>query len=260
MARKRQKQGKIGKKRAAARSVDQREVKNFARLAETWWDPKGPMKPLHAMNPVRLGYIRDAILKRTSRDLSADRPLSGFKILDIGCGGGLLCEPLARLGASVTGIDAGKEPVAVAKAHAKGAELAITYRRAAAEDLAKGRARFDAVIAMEVVEHVADVESFLKSCRKLLKPGGVFIFSTLSKTPKAYFLAILGAEYVMRWLPKGTHQYGKFLKPSQMARRLKAVGLEPQDFTGFVFNPLKREWQLSPRDLSVNYAGVAYPA
>lgn len=259
MARKRQKQGKIGKRRAGARSVDAREVENFARLAETWWDPEGPMKPLHAMNPVRLGYIRDAILARTGRKLGVDRPLSGLEVLDIGCGGGLLCEPLARLGASVTGIDAGKEPVAVARAHADEAGLAITYRRAAAEDLAKQKTRFDAVIAMEVVEHVADVESFLKNCRTLLKPGGVFIFSTLAKTPKAYFLAIVGAEYVMRWLPKGTHQYGKFLKPSEMARHLKAAGLEPQDFTGFVFNPLRREWRLSKRDLSVNYAGVAYP-
>jgi 2-polyprenyl-6-hydroxyphenyl methylase / 3-demethylubiquinone-9 3-methyltransferase len=240
-------------------SVDPAEVARFSALAETWWDPEGPFKPLHRMNPLRLDYITGHIVSHFGRDGKAKAPLGGLKVLDIGCGGGLLAEPMARLGATVTGLDASEENIAVAALHAKNSGLAIAYRSATAEDVAAEGKTFDVILTMEVVEHVADVASYLSACRKLLSPKGIMVFSTLSRTPKAFLVAIVGAEWVLRWLPRGTHDFAKFLKPSELAEKLATAGFRVAGLTGFVFDPLSGKWSLK-NDLSVNYAGVAVPA
>ena len=236
-----------------ASTVDPAEVERFARIAGEWWDPRGKFAPLHRLNPVRLGFIRDRAAAHWQRDPLSGTPLQGLSVLDIGCGGGLICEPMARLGATVTGIDAAERNVAVARLHAAGQELAIDYRESTAEALAAGGAQFDFVLALEIVEHVADVDLFLQSCGRLTKPGGLVFLSTLNRTVKAWALAIAGAEYVLRWLPRGTHDWRKFLKPSEVVRGLRRAGVEPQEIAGVVYSPLSRTWSLNKRDLDVNY-------
>jgi len=236
-----------------ASTVDPAEVERFARIANEWWDPRGKFAPLHRLNPVRLGFIRDRAAARWQRDPLSGTPLQGLSVLDIGCGGGLICEPMARLGATVTGIDAAERNVAVARLHATGQELAIDYRESTAEALADGGAQFDIVLALEIVEHVADVDLFLQCCGRLAKPGGLVFLSTLNRTAKAWALAIAGAEYALRWLPRGTHDWRKFLKPSEVVRGLRRAGVEAQEIVGVVYSPLSRTWSLNKRDLDVNY-------
>ncbi len=234
-------------------SVDPDEVAKFAALAGEWWDPAGKFAPLHRLNPARLTFIRDRIAAHRGRDPLAERPLAGLRVLDIGCGGGLLCEPLARLGAAVTGIDAAERNVAVAAAHAAEAGLDIDYRHATAEDLAGNVAGFDLVLNMEVVEHVADVAAFLQASAALVAPGGAMALATLNRTPKSFALAIVGAEYILRWLPRGTHDWRRFLRPSELVASLRAAGLETRELTGVAYNPLTGAWHLAARDLDVNY-------
>jgi 2-polyprenyl-6-hydroxyphenyl methylase/3-demethylubiquinone-9 3-methyltransferase len=237
---------------APASSIDAREVAQFAALAETWWDPTGPMRPLHALNPVRVGYIRDQALARFGGETNSLRPLLGKQVLDIGCGGGLVAEPLARLGGQVTAIDAAAESIAVACTHAEEAGLKIDYRVTTAEALLAEGKHYDIVTALEVVEHVADPAAFLATCAALVAPGGLLILSTLNRTPQAFGLAIVGAEYLLRLLPRGTHSWRKFRKPSELAGPLRASGLAVTDVSGLAFSPLTGEWARSP-SLAVNY-------
>ena len=236
-----------------ASTVDPSEVEKFQAMADEWWDPSGKFKPLHMLNPCRLDYITSQIAVEFDRDLSRRAPFSGLRILDIGCGGGLLSEPMARLGAEVVGVDAAERNVPVASLHAAGQGLSIDYRHASAEDLVDEGESFDAVLNMEVVEHVSDPGAFLAACHDLLKPGGLMTCSTINRTAKSFALAIVGAEYVMRWLPAGTHQWSRFLTPDELFGLLRQAGLEPVDRCGFVFDPFGWSWQLSDRDLSVNY-------
>jgi len=237
----------------ASEGVDPDEVARFGAIAAEWWDPHGKFAPLHAMNPCRLGYAVDQIAAEHGRDRLSLRPFEGLSILDIGCGGGLMAEPMARLGASVTGIDPSAETVAVARAHAAEAGLGLDYRAATAEALAATGARFDAVLALEVVEHVPDPQAFLHTLSALLAPGGVLILSTLNRTARSWAMAILGAEYLLGWLPRGTHDWRRFLAPDELGAMVRAAGLDPVDRRGMMFDPLNREWRLSARDLSVNY-------
>lgn len=243
--------------RPLGHTVDAGEIEKFAAMAEEWWDPEGKFKPLHKFNPVRVGYIRDRLCERFGRDPKSIRPLEGIRVLDIGCGGGLLCEPMARLGATVIGIDATERSVHVARAHAEQMDLQIDYRFASAEQLVADGEQFDAVLNMEVVEHVADVDVFMGASAHLVKPGGVMFLATLNRTRRSYLFAILGAEYVLRWLPRGTHEWKKFLKPSEMAGYLRRHGMQIADLQGVVFNPLKDSWSLNPKDLAVNYLAYA---
>jgi 2-polyprenyl-6-hydroxyphenyl methylase/3-demethylubiquinone-9 3-methyltransferase len=238
---------------AAHSTIDPAEVERFQRVAEEWWDPNGKLAPLHRLNPVRLGYIRDRAAGHWQRDRHGDAPLAGLTLLDIGCGGGLISEPMTRLGAQVTGIDAAPGNLATARLHAEGQGLAIDYREATVEELAASAQSFDIVLALEVVEHVADVDLFLQSCGRLVKPGGLLFLSTLNRTAKAWALAIAGAEYVLRWLPRGTHDWRKFLKPSEVTRGLESGGIGVQEIVGVVYSPLGRAWSLDQRDLDVNY-------
>jgi 2-polyprenyl-6-hydroxyphenyl methylase/3-demethylubiquinone-9 3-methyltransferase len=245
----------------ARSTVDTAEIERFSRIAKEWWDPKGKFAPLHRLNPLRLGYIRDRAASHWERDPLSGSPLQGLSLLDIGCGGGLLCEPMARLGAMVTGIDAAERNVATASQHAGGQGLSINYRETTAEALAAEGRQFDIVLALEIVEHVADIDLFLKSCGRLAKPGGLVFLSTLNRTAKAWALAIAGAEYVLRWLPRGTHDWKKFLKPSEVVRGLRSGGVEAEEIVGVVYSPLSRTWSLNKSDLDVNYMlyGVARP-
>ena len=236
-------------------TVDPSEIAKFEAMAAEWWDPTGKFKPLHMLNPCRLDYITTQIAEEFGRDLDAPLPFEGLHILDIGCGGGLLCEPMARLGASVVGVDAAERNIPVAQAHARHSGLEIDYRHTTAEDLAATGATFDVVLNMEVIEHVADPAAYLTACRTVLKPGGLHICSTINRNPKSF--AIVGAEYVMRWLPKGTHEWSKFITPDELFALLEAAGLQPVDRTGFQFNPVTWQWRLSDRDLSVNYVTSA---
>jgi len=238
---------------AAQSTIDQNEVAKFEAMAAEWWDPNGKFKPLHMLNPCRLDYITAQIAAEFDRDLKQDAPFAGLSILDIGCGGGLLSEPMARLGANVVGADAAGGNIPVARVHAEHSGLDIDYRHTTAEAIAAGGERFDAILNMEVVEHVADPQEFLTVCNQLLKPGGLHICSTINRNPKSYAVAILGAEYVMRWLPKGTHDWAKFITPDELFDLLSNAGLEPVDRKGFVFNPISWAWSLSDTDLSVNY-------
>lgn len=240
-----------------AASVDSQEIAKFAAMAEAWWDPEGKFRPLHRFNPVRLAFIRDRLCARFGRDPLQDRPLKGLKLLDVGCGGGLLCEPLARLGAEVTGLDAAERNISVASLHAADSGLKIDYRHSSVEELALGPARFDAVLNMEVVEHVADVSSFLDASAALVRPGGLMILATLNRTPKSFMLAIVGAEYLLRWLPRGTHDWRRFVRPSELAAALRGAGMAIEEMTGVSYNPLADSWRLAPRDLDVNYMLVA---
>jgi len=237
-------------------TLDRDEVARFAKLADEWWDAQGVFKPLHRINPTRLTYIRDQLCRTFGRDPKAGASLQGLSVLDIGCGGGLVAEPLARLGADVTGIDPASENIEAAKAHAKGAGLDITYRPMTAEALAKEGRGFDAVLLLEVVEHVPDVPLFLKTVSPLVRPGGVMILSTLNRTLKAYALAIIGAELILRWLPAGTHDWNRFVTPDELKGGLKAAGLSAGDITGLVYDLLADEWRLS-RDIDVNYFATA---
>jgi 2-polyprenyl-6-hydroxyphenyl methylase/3-demethylubiquinone-9 3-methyltransferase len=237
----------------AASTIDEGEVAKFQAMAEEWWDPTGKFKPLHMMNPCRLDYITRQIAAEFQRDLSGAASFAGLRILDIGCGGGLLAEPMARLGAEVVGADAAERNIPVAQLHAQQSGLDIDYRHTTAEALSEAGEQFDAVLNMEVVEHVSDPLAYLTACRELLKPGGLQICSTLNRNPKSYVMAIIGAEHVMRWLPKGTHDWKKFITPDELYDLLQQAGLEPVDRKGFVFNPISWKWSISDRDLSVNY-------
>lgn len=234
-------------------TVDPSEIAKFEAMADEWWDLNGKFKPLHMLNPCRLDYITAQIAGEFDRDLTDHAPFSGLRILDIGCGGGLLSEPMARLGATVVGADAAAGNIPVAQVHAKQSGLDIDYRHTTAENLADAGEQFDVVLNMEVVEHVASPIDYLTACRALLKPGGLHICSTINRNPKSFMMAIIGAEHVMRWLPKGTHEWSKFITPDELFDLLSQSGVEPVDRKGFVFNPIAWSWKLSDRDLSVNY-------
>ncbi|WBU60100.1 bifunctional 2-polyprenyl-6-hydroxyphenol methylase/3-demethylubiquinol 3-O-methyltransferase UbiG [Paracoccus albus] len=235
-------------------SRDPSEIAKFEAMAAEWWDPKGKFKPLHMMNPVRLGYITTQIAAEFGRDLKSTRPFEGLRLLDIGCGGGLLSEPMARLGAEVVGADAAEKNIEVARIHASQVGLEIDYRAETAEALLAAGESFDAVLAMEIVEHVAEPAAFVRSCHDLLRPSGLLVMSTLNRTMRSFGAAIIGAEWVMRWLPKGTHEWQRFITPDELSRMMEQAGLRVVDRKGMVFNPISWDWSLSDRDLSVNYA------
>jgi len=234
-------------------TIDPAEVAKFEAMAAEWWNPNGKFKPLHMLNPTRLDYIVTQIAAEFGRDRTAARPFAGLRILDIGCGGGLLAEPMARLGADVVGADAAARNIPVARLHAQQSGLTIDYRHTTAEELVAAGERFDAVLNMEVVEHVADPLAYLTACHDLLKPGGLMVCSTLNRNPKSYVMAIIGAEHVMRWLPKGTHEWSRFITPDELYDLLRRAGMQPVDRQGMVFNPLRWSWSLHTRDPSVNY-------
>lgn len=236
-----------------ATTIDPAEIDKFQAMADEWWNPDGKFKPLHMLNPCRLDYITSQIAAEYDRDLAEPAAFAGLRILDIGCGGGLLSEPMARLGASVVGADAAARNIPVARLHAEQSGLEIDYRHTSAEALAEAGEQFDVVLNMEVVEHVSDPLAYLTACRQLLRPGGLMICSTINRNPKSYMMAIVGAEYVMRWLPKGTHEWAKFITPDELYDLLRTAGLEPVDKKGFVFNPVSWSWSISARDLSCNY-------
>jgi len=238
---------------AAQSTIDPEEVAKFEAMAAEWWDPAGKFKPLHMLNPCRLDYINAQVAAEFDRDLEDHAPFSGLRVLDVGCGGGLLSEPLARLGADVVGVDAAGGNIPVAQVHAAQSGLSIDYRHATAEDLAAAGETFDVVLVMEVVEHVADPAALLAACRQLLRPGGLLICSTLNRTPQSFAKAILGAEYLMGWLPKRTHDWSKFIRPDGLGALLATAGVEVLDRKGFVFNPVSWQWRRSASDLSVNY-------
>lgn len=239
-----------------ATTVDPREVERFGALAAEWWNPRGKMRVLHRFNPVRLAWLREKITAHFGRDPRAIRPLEGLRILDIGCGGGLLSEPLARMGAAVVGIDPAEKNVRIASLHAAESGVPVDYRATTAEELADTGARFDVVMAMEVVEHVADVGLFLARASEMVVPGGLFCAATLNRTKRSFALAIVGAEYVLGWLPRGTHDWNRFVTPEELHAALQAGGLNVIDREGVVFNPLADEWRRSG-DLSVNYLMLA---
>ena len=241
---------------AAETTINPDELAKFAAMADEWWDPKGKFKPLHKFNPVRLGYIREHALRHFGLDGHARQPLTGLRILDIGCGGGLVAEPMARLGASVTGIDPAERNIGIANHHAAQSGLEIDYRAATAEDLAAAGEHFDIVLNMEVVEHVDNVPLYMKSCADLVKPGGLMVVATINRTPRAFALAIVGAEYVLGWLPRGTHDWKKFLTPEEITALVSRNGMRVTDRCGVVFHPLADEWRRS-RDLGVNYMLLA---
>ncbi|WP_375613538.1 MULTISPECIES: bifunctional 2-polyprenyl-6-hydroxyphenol methylase/3-demethylubiquinol 3-O-methyltransferase UbiG [unclassified Bartonella] len=237
-------------------TIDQSEIDHFSRIATEWWNPQGKFRPLHQFNPTRLAYIREKICLEFNRDPSSLTPFHNLKILDIGCGGGLLSEPMARLGAIVVGVDASQTNIEVAKIHAAQNDLLIDYRITTAEALANEGEKFDIILNMEVVEHVADVNLFIEATAKMLKPQGVMFVSTLNRTWKAWGLAIVGAEYILRWLPKGTHDYKKFLKPLELKNFLSKNALTVIDEIGITYNPLNDSWNRS-KDMGVNYLLLA---
>ncbi len=235
-----------------ADSVDQDEVARFAALADEWWNPKGPYAPLHKLTPIRVEYVRDRLAEKFGRDTRSLKSLKDLALLDVGCGGGILSEPLSRLGAKVTAIEPASESIAVAKAHAGEAGLEIDYRAATAEELLAEGKTFDAVIASEVIEHVTDPAAFVKTLAGLAKPGGLVLFSTLNRTLKSFALAIVGAEYVLRWIPTGTHDWKKFVTPDELKAQCRDAGLDVADVTGMMYDPLRDAWRLG-RDSGVNY-------
>ena len=237
----------------AASSIDPADVERFSRIAAEWWDPKGKFAPLHKFNPVRLAFIREQALVRFGRDSQARKPFEGLKLLDIGCGGGLLSEPMTRLGFSVTGVDASERNIGTASAHAAEQKLMIDYRAGTAEGLeAEGAGPFDVILNMEVIEHVADPGEYLRTCSRLLAPGGLMIVATLNRTLKAFALAKVGAEYVLRWLPAGTHDWTKFLKPDELRGFLKDTNLQVQGPFGVAYDPMNGRWCRSS-DCDINY-------
>lgn len=241
---------------AAKSTIDAGEVARFSALAAEWWNPHGKFGVLHKFNPVRLGFIRDEAVKHFGRDANAVRPFEGLRLLDIGCGGGLLSEPMARLGFDVVGADASEKNIKTASVHAAEVGLLIDYRATTAEALAAAGERFDAILNMEVIEHVADLDLFLTSCASMLKPGGLMFVATINRTAKAFALAIVGAEYVLGWLPRGTHQWDRFVTPEELARYVTAAGLAAPVFKGLSYDPLKDTWSLSD-DTDVNYLAFA---
>ena len=240
---------------ASASSVDSAEIAKFSRLSDEWWNPKGKMAPLHKINPLRLSYIRDAACRKFDRNARSLNCLSGLRILDIGCGAGLLCEPFTRLGAQVIGIDPSATNIAAARLHADKSQLSIDYRCTTVEEM-DTRERFDIVLAMEVVEHVVDVGAFLDRCALLMKPGGLMVVSTLNRNWKSFALGIVAAEYVLRWLPRGTHQWDKFVTPEELTQYLARNRLTITEQSGVTYNPLADRWGLSP-DMDVNYKVIA---
>lgn len=244
---------------AQTENLDHAEVARFRAIAEEWWSPHGKFRPLHQIGPARLQFVRDELVRHFAIIPGGMKPLSGLRVLDIGCGGGLISEPLYRMGAAVTGIDPGPENIAIARTHAEPQGLAIDYRATTAEDLVRAGELFDAVVCLEVVEHVPDVGAFLKTCAALVRPGGMMVFSTINRSLRSYALAIVAAEYVLGWLPRGTHQWDRFVTPDELAQYLAACGLPPPRFEGIVYNPLRDAWSLSS-DIGVNYlASVAKP-
>jgi 2-polyprenyl-6-hydroxyphenyl methylase / 3-demethylubiquinone-9 3-methyltransferase len=233
-------------------TIDPEEVARFERLARTWWDERGPMAQLHKLNPVRLAYIRDQAALHFKRDPKQAGCLAGLRILDIGCGGGILSEPLARLGAAMVGADPATENIEIARSHAAQQGLTIDYRDTAAEALADAGERFDIVLAMEVVEHVTDVDLFVRRCGEMVKPGGMFVVATLNRTMKSFALAIVGAEYILRWLPRGTHRWDKFVTPDELETAMSHADLRVVDERGVIYNPFSDSWKLSD-DMDVNY-------
>ena len=233
-------------------TVDPAEIERFSALADAWWDPEGDFRPLHRFNPVRLEYIRRQVCTHFKRDPLNLNTLEGLSVLDIGCGGGLVAEPIARMGARTSAIDASMKNIEVARLHANQSGLDITYRVSTAEKLASEKAQFDIVLALEIIEHVADIDLFVSSCTTLIKPGGLIIFATLNRTAKAFLFAIIGAEYVLRWLPRGTHRWDRFVKPSELVQSLIRQNLNMASISGISYNPLNDVWRLS-KDLAVNY-------
>ena len=238
---------------ASDNTIDNNEILKFQAMAEEWWDPLGKFKPLHMLNPCRLQYITDQISWHNSINLDNKDPFNGLNLLDIGCGGGLLSEPMARMGARVLGADAAKRNIPIAQAHAKQSNLQIDYRHASVEDLVSESLKFDVILNMEVIEHVASPPQFLEACYALLKPNGLMICSTLNRSIKSYINAIIGAEYVMRWLPKGTHDWSKFITPDEIAHLIEVSGLKMIDKKGFSFNKFLWKWSISDKDLDTNY-------
>ena len=241
---------------AARTTIDQGEIDRFSALAAEWWNPRGKFKPLHKFNPVRLAYIRDKASAHFGRNPKAPKPLQGLRLLDIGCGGGLLSEPMARMGADVLGADASEKNIRIAQTHAEASGVAVDYRAVTAESLAADGETFDIVLNMEVVEHVSDVDFFLKTCASMVRPGGLMVIATINRTLKARALAIFAAENVLRWLPRGTHQYEKLVTPEEIEGPLGASGMVIAERTGVFFHPLSNAWHLSS-DMDVNYMLLA---
>lgn len=252
----------MAKQNISGVTIDPDEVAKFSAIAAEWWNPNGKFKPLHKLNPTRLDYIKKHICEHFDRNPNAEQPFKRLKFLDIGCGGGLLSEPMTRLGAQVIGADAGEANIKTASVHAEEMGLKIDYRNTTADDLAnptgKGKKgeKFEVILNMEVVEHVADVTAFMQSCCSMLKPGGLMFFATLNRTPKSFALAIIGAEYVLGWLPRGTHDWKKFITPDELEDQLVMGGLNLAYLTGVSYTPILDKWRLST-DLGVNYMGVA---
>jgi 2-polyprenyl-6-hydroxyphenyl methylase / 3-demethylubiquinone-9 3-methyltransferase len=241
---------------AARTTIDQQEVDRFSAMAAEWWDPTGKFRPLHKFNPVRLEYIRNRASQQFGRDPLTHRPLEGLRLLDIGCGGGLLSEPMARMGANVLGADASEKNIRIAQTHAEQTGVPVDYRAVTAEALAADGEKFDIVLNMEVVEHVSDVPFFIETCASMVKPGGLMFIATINRTLKAAALAIVAAENILRWLPRGTHQYEKLVRPEEIERPLTASGMSITERTGVFFNPIQNRWNLS-KDMDVNYMLVA---
>ncbi len=246
----------MGSKQPNAAPVDEAELAKFSAMADAWWDPEGSFRPLHKLNPVRVRYVRDALCRAKGREPGDPTPLAGLDIVDVGCGGGLLCEPLARLGARVTGIDPSARNISIAEDHAARMELDIEYRAGTVEDLVAEERDFDAVIALEVVEHVPDLKAFIAACVAAARRDGKLFFATLNRTPQSFALGIVAAEYVLRWLPRGTHDWRRFVRPSELSRALKAGGAKLGALDGVRYDVLTDEWRLT-RNLSVNYMAVA---
>ena len=237
-------------------NLDPAEVERFRVIASEWWDATGKFRPLHQLGPARLTFVRDELVQHFKLPANGLKPLAGLRLLDVGCGGGLVSEPLARMGATVLGLDPGRENVEAARTHASGQDLPLSYRVATVEELEAEGARFDAVVCLEVVEHVPDVKAFLKSCASLVRPGGAMILSTINRNLKSYALAIVAAEYVLGWLPRGTHQWERFVTPDELTRALAASGLTTSRFRGLTYDPLRDTWNLSA-DTDVNYLASA---
>ena len=249
----------MNNKIASGSTVDNNEVEFFAAISDSWWDSKGPFKPLHQLNPTRLKFIRGAITDHFGLDATSKTPFADLKLLDIGCGGGLISEPMSRLGADMTGVDASEKNIHVARHHAEETGVTVNYLHTTAEALAETGEKFDAIINMEVIEHVADVNAYLAACKSLLKPNGIMLLSTINRTAKAFLFAIIGAEYVLRWLPKGAHDWNKFLTPKELQTACEKAGFEASEATGFIFTPFGQKWSLSASDLDVNFVMVSTP-
>lgn len=234
-------------------TVDSQEIQNFSKDSDHWWDENGPFRPLHRLNPVRLHYMKGLICEHYDLDVNSLKAYEGLDIIDIGCGGGLVCEPMTRLGGNVTGLDADENAIQVAQKHAKSSNLSINYQNRTSDDLASEDKKFDVVLALEIIEHVADKEVFVKSVIDLCKPNGLIIFSTLNRTPKSFALGIVAAEYILRWVPQGTHNWKKFVKPSELNRLIINNGGTPQDMSGLKFNPRTNSFAMAQNDTAVNY-------